>query len=336
MPAGSQSAWLGSGDGRQRLCRIGDRGGVSDGRPPGPRTSSARPARGPTSIRATRSRSAICWTAPRSRRRSRACAISFTPPPTTGSGRPPPTTSCAPMSKARRIVMEEALRAGVERIVYTSSVATFDLRAGGLADETRHLPHTEAIGAYKRSKIIAEECRRRHGRPRPASGGDRQSIDADRAARRQADADRPHHHRSRVRPDAGVHRDRPELRPCRRRARRAISPRCNAAGSASAISSAARTSRSARCCSTSPASSAGGRRPLRLPRGALYPFAYGAELLARGDRPRAVRHRRWAAHGALHHAFRRRQGAARARLHVAALSRGLGRGDRVVHRRPAT
>ena len=55
-----------------------------------------------------------------------------------------------------RIVMEEALRAGLERIVYTSSVATFDLRAGGLADETRHLPHTEAIGAYKRSKILAE------------------------------------------------------------------------------------------------------------------------------------------------------------------------------------
>jgi dihydroflavonol-4-reductase len=56
-----------------------------------------------------------------------------------------------------RIVMEEALRAGVERVVYTSSVATFDLRSGGLADETRPLPHTEAIGAYKRSKIIAED-----------------------------------------------------------------------------------------------------------------------------------------------------------------------------------
>ncbi len=56
-----------------------------------------------------------------------------------------------------RIVMEEALRSGIERIVYTSSVATFDLRAGGLADETRHLPETEAIGAYKRSKILAED-----------------------------------------------------------------------------------------------------------------------------------------------------------------------------------
>jgi dihydroflavonol-4-reductase len=55
-----------------------------------------------------------------------------------------------------RIVMEEALRAGLERIVYTSSVATFDLRAGGLADETRPLPPDEAVGAYKRSKIVAE------------------------------------------------------------------------------------------------------------------------------------------------------------------------------------
>jgi len=55
-----------------------------------------------------------------------------------------------------RIVMEEALRAGVERVVYTSSVATFDLRAGGIADETRQLPADAAVGAYKRSKVMAE------------------------------------------------------------------------------------------------------------------------------------------------------------------------------------
>jgi dihydroflavonol-4-reductase len=55
-----------------------------------------------------------------------------------------------------RILMEEALRAGVERIVYTSSVATFDLRGGGLANETLPMPANEAIGAYKRSKIVAE------------------------------------------------------------------------------------------------------------------------------------------------------------------------------------
>ncbi len=55
-----------------------------------------------------------------------------------------------------RIVMEEAQRAGVERIVYTSSVATVALRDGALADESRPLPANQAIGAYKRSKIIAE------------------------------------------------------------------------------------------------------------------------------------------------------------------------------------
>jgi dihydroflavonol-4-reductase len=55
-----------------------------------------------------------------------------------------------------QIVMEEAQRAGVERIVYTSSVATIDLRAGGIADETRSLPAEAAIGSYKRSKTIAE------------------------------------------------------------------------------------------------------------------------------------------------------------------------------------
>jgi dihydroflavonol-4-reductase len=56
-----------------------------------------------------------------------------------------------------RIVMEEALRAGLERVVYTSSVATFDLRAGGPADETQRLPPDAAVGAYKRSKVLAED-----------------------------------------------------------------------------------------------------------------------------------------------------------------------------------
>jgi dihydroflavonol-4-reductase len=55
-----------------------------------------------------------------------------------------------------RIVMEEALRAGVERIVYTSSVATIELRAGAPADESRPLAENQAVGAYKRSKVIAE------------------------------------------------------------------------------------------------------------------------------------------------------------------------------------
>ncbi len=56
-----------------------------------------------------------------------------------------------------RNVMTEALRAGVERVVYTSSVATLALNAAGdPVDETLPLTEAKAIGAYKRSKVAAE------------------------------------------------------------------------------------------------------------------------------------------------------------------------------------
>jgi dihydroflavonol-4-reductase len=56
-----------------------------------------------------------------------------------------------------RTIMTEALRAGVERIVYTSSVATLSPRRDGQAvDETLPLDEANAIGAYKRSKVVAE------------------------------------------------------------------------------------------------------------------------------------------------------------------------------------
>jgi len=56
-----------------------------------------------------------------------------------------------------RIVMEEARGAGVERVVYTSSVATLALRGDGSpADETSALSAEAGIGTYKRSKIAAE------------------------------------------------------------------------------------------------------------------------------------------------------------------------------------
>jgi dihydroflavonol-4-reductase len=56
-----------------------------------------------------------------------------------------------------RAAMQSAISAGVERVVYTSSVATLKPHDDGIpADETsRHTVDT-AIGAYKRSKLVAE------------------------------------------------------------------------------------------------------------------------------------------------------------------------------------
>ena len=54
-----------------------------------------------------------------------------------------------------KVVMQAALAAGVERVVYTSSVATLSLKQVP-ADETAPLSEADAIGAYKRSKVVAE------------------------------------------------------------------------------------------------------------------------------------------------------------------------------------
>jgi dihydroflavonol-4-reductase len=56
-----------------------------------------------------------------------------------------------------RSVMTAALAAGVERVVYTSSVATLGFSDDGApSDESFRLSPGEAVGAYKRSKVIAE------------------------------------------------------------------------------------------------------------------------------------------------------------------------------------
>jgi dihydroflavonol-4-reductase len=56
-----------------------------------------------------------------------------------------------------RSLMQEALSAGVERIVYTSSVAALKVAGATMpVDETAPLAPDEAIGAYKRSKTLAE------------------------------------------------------------------------------------------------------------------------------------------------------------------------------------
>jgi dihydroflavonol-4-reductase len=55
-----------------------------------------------------------------------------------------------------RLIMQEALSAGVERIVYTSSVATLKITDGAASTEDNPLADGEGIGAYKRSKVAAE------------------------------------------------------------------------------------------------------------------------------------------------------------------------------------
>lgn len=54
------------------------------------------------------------------------------------------------------IVMQEALRAGVQRIVHTSSVATLAPSDGRPCTESSRLSAEKAIGAYKLSKILSE------------------------------------------------------------------------------------------------------------------------------------------------------------------------------------
>ncbi|CDY75077.1 Dihydroflavonol-4-reductase [Caballeronia glathei] len=55
--------------------------------------------------------------------------------------------------------MRAALAEGVERIVYTSSVATLKVTsAGTVVDETKPADPAQTIGAYKRSKVLAERA----------------------------------------------------------------------------------------------------------------------------------------------------------------------------------
>ena len=56
-----------------------------------------------------------------------------------------------------RNLMLAALEAGVERIVYTSSVAALGLRADGPADEETPVSYEQVIGTYKKSKYLAEQ-----------------------------------------------------------------------------------------------------------------------------------------------------------------------------------
>ena len=221
-----------------------------------------------------------------------------------------------------RLIMEEALRAGVERIVYTSSVATLKLASGAAATEDHPLAEAAAIGAYKRSKVAAERLVeamiRRDGLPavivnpstpigprdvRPTPTG-RIIIEAA-SGRMPAFVDTGLNlvHVDDVASGHVAALDRGRIgeryilggreRPPRRHARRHRTPGRAAAADA------------------------------QIPRAVVYPIAYGAELVAKVQRRRAVRDAGWPAHGAPSHVLRQFQGAARTRLCVEALRDGL-------------
>ena len=57
-----------------------------------------------------------------------------------------------------RAVLGFARAAGVPRVVYTSSVAAIGVKHGAIADERYQAPPGELIGAYKRSKYLAERA----------------------------------------------------------------------------------------------------------------------------------------------------------------------------------
>jgi len=71
---------------------------------------------------------------------------------------PDPKPMFAANVDGTRAIMLAAMDAGIERIVYTSSVATLGLVAGGgVADEETSVAFKDMIGPYKQSKFLAEE-----------------------------------------------------------------------------------------------------------------------------------------------------------------------------------
>ncbi|HYQ91551.1 MAG TPA: hopanoid-associated sugar epimerase, partial [Candidatus Competibacteraceae bacterium] len=83
---------------------------------------------------------------------------------------PKPASMYATNVTGTRNLMLAALQAGIERIVYTSSVATLGLPPdGGPGDEDTPVTLADMIGHYKRSKFLAEaavlKLYREHGLP---------------------------------------------------------------------------------------------------------------------------------------------------------------------------
>jgi dihydroflavonol-4-reductase len=90
-----------------------------------------------------------------------------------------------------RNLLEAAQEAGVPKIVYTSTVGVLKPRTDASSvDETSIASEREISGHYKRSKWLAEKIASEMA-ARGLPGRHRQSLDARRPERCQADADRP-------------------------------------------------------------------------------------------------------------------------------------------------
>ena len=136
-------------------------------------------------------------------------------------------------------------------------------------------------GAYKRSKVVAERLVEAMVAEQGLPAVIVKSIDADRPARYQPDADRADRGRGRQWADACVRRYGAQSGACRRRGARAICWRWTMAASVNAISWAARTWRCGAMLAEIAALTGRKAPTLSLPRAPLFPLAWLAERVAR-------------------------------------------------------
>ena len=228
-----------------------------------------------------------------------------------------------------RIVMQEAKSACVERIVYTSSVATIALRDDGEpADESIGLSVGEGIGTYKRSKIAAERLVEamvaNENLPavivNPSTPIGPRDVKPTPTGRIIVEAARG---RMPGFLDTGlnlVHVD---------DVAEGHFAALGTARSANATFSAAKTCCSPTCWPTSRVSWAGGRR-----RGAFRARRHSVAYVCRddraADRAAPIHHAGRHTHGRSSYVFHRGQSRTRTRLHAAALPRGRSAGSNAI------
>ena len=114
-----------------------------------------------------------------------------------------------------RNLLEAARSAGVERVVYTSTVGCIGIPHGGIGDEDDPVSLDDMAGDYKRSKFLAEQVALEFARGGLA-GGDCESHRARWRPRREAHAHRQDRAGFPERRHAGVHRYRLERGGCAR------------------------------------------------------------------------------------------------------------------------